>query len=894
MLTAVLALPAAARAAPGLTWPCGSSGAEPGPACQDVDPVAGRRPGRRTALVRIRCYNPAMPRRRVLALLNLLFFLAPTAFSLPKAGSPKVTGKPRSILRQEWFYNPRSLPDGSFAPSARFFALQALGRIPYSPLQLRGGGFTPQTGGLPTQAVTRTWEFLGPRPLTPSTPAQYGFGNTSVKINAIALHPTDLNVLYIGSFGGILKSTDGGSSWNYASDGLPSQAISSIAIDTAAPNIVYAGTGDPTFAGRGVSLLGVGLYRSSDSGATWGLYGRDTLEGQAVHKVAIDPETSGSLTGTVLYAALRNFPSPLTKTPGLYKSSNSGQTWTLKTSQLDGLQDLSGYDVAVDTTSPGRVFYCNVRGLYRSNDYGETWSSALVVNEVSNSNILGVKCAVSLAGANVYYSNSDGAFTGTAWGGSAGSPVAGKVFRSTDGGATFSELTAARGFCGTQCSYDQIVGVDPVNQNRVFLGGVEPSSSTDSGQTWTPFAKFSGCGQAACPPIHSDFHSIAFHRANTDVVYLGNDGGLWRSNDGGLTWANKNDSIPGGLLVGVSVSANGKVIGGLQDNGNNVLVGAGPAFAMVYGAPATGGGDGGYVKIDQANSNRYYYTYVIANTADAGAMSRTDDDGATGTSIVPAEAINGAETSEFYPPLFMSHADSSRILTGFNNAYRSLDAGANWTRLGGLKAAAPGLKVTRIHEAPSNPNYVYAAMSDGSDHRVYVTKNAGLGTAAGWTRSTNGLPTTQVPASLAVHPTDPKTLYVTYSQYGTQAAPLQHVYKSTDAGTTFVSVSSALPDVPFHDIVVDTAAPNSVFAASDVGVFNSIDGGKTWGRLDLGMPTGLIVNALWLHSGTRQLVAGTYGRGVFKVTLPDAPPPPSGLAAAPLGASSISWNWSAS
>jgi len=835
-----------------------------------------------------------MSHRRQLAVLAALLVFPATLHALPRirkdtSGGPALA--PRPILRKHWFYDPRVSQDTAYLPYARAAAMGVLQSLPYSPLQSSGGGYSPQGGGVYTPPVIRPWNFVGPRPLK-QVPQQYGFGDASIRATALAIHPANADIVYAGTIGGVVKSTDGGVNWNYISDNLPSQMVASIVIDTTSPNIVYGGTGDTNYAGRGVALLGVGVYRSTDSGATWGQYGLSELGGMAIVKLALDPTTGGSVANAVLYAAARSDTNQNPVTPGLYKSLNGGQTWTLKTA---GLGSESGFDVALDTTNPSTVWFANVSGLYRSTDGGDTWLLARA-NLLSGVNANG-KGQISLSGSTVYFSNGDGKYTATIYGGTAENPVSGQIWRSTDLGASWTELTAARGFCGGQCFFDLVMGVDPSNADRIFAGGVDLSSSSNGGASFTDFGGFNPPNQV----LHSDQHSIAFSASSPAVIYEGNDGGVYKSTDSGVSWQNMNANLPGGLVVGVSVSGDATrgITAGFQDNGSNFNYG-GSSFTMIRGGTgstaeldASGGGDGGFNKISASNEDKIYHTYVISNKVEVSYLKRTDDAGVNSAFITPPAAV-GVETAQFYPPMSILPQDDAKLFVGFNHVWRTADSGANWTRIGPVGSPASGHTITHIGPAQGNPNYIYTGTTDGSVHRVYVTKSAGLGNGASWTQCTSGLPAGQMATAFAVHPTDPKTAYAVFSQYGSPQTPLKHVYKTTDGCLNWVAVSTGLPDVPFHDVVLDTAAPNNVFAASDVGVFNSIDGGRSWLRMDLGMPTGLIANSLSFHSGTRQLVVGTFGRGVFSVTLPRPPPAPAGLAVATLSTSAVSWTWSAS
>lgn len=793
-----------------------------------------------------------------------------SAHALPPRGDDALGPKPpagtRQRLRQEAFNRVRLEPDGSVPPEARVRAIQALRAAPVSVIQ-RGMGtvYTPQSGGLQSQKVTNPWTFLGPRPIKDDYQnggaGIYGFGNASVKINAIAVS-TGGDTVLLGSFGGIAKSTDGGVNWRYVSDGLPSQSIFSLAMDSTAPNIIYAGTGDDSFGGTSnTSLMSVGVYRSTDGGETWGRFASSNLTDRAIYKILVDPATSGSQTGTTLWLAARQGNNT---GGGIFKSVDSGQTWTEK---LTG----SAYDLAIDTTTtPHTLFAARLtNGLYKSVDAGENWTD---ISGLGPNNPNTNKNSVGAAGGVIYYSNTDGTYNN-----SFGNPVNGRVYKSTNAGASWTEVTAAQGFCGGQCFYDQYVEPNPYDPNMVIFGGVDPSSSANAGATVVDFAPFAGG-----PIIHSDQHSVAFVNATT--VYIGNDGGVYKTVNGGRTWLNLNANLAGGLFIGISASGDGGMIAGLQDNGSVARFAGETDWRVVRG------GDGGYNEVDPGNSAKSYTMYVTVGNVVASLIQRSLDGGASAVQVTPAAAV-GAETANFYSPFFMDPENGARILWGAQNLYRSVNSGDSWTRIGDIKTMTGGTNIAAIAEAPSSGQVIYVGLSD---YTVLVTSDADNGNAATWSNRSAGLPNNQFPTAFAVHPATPAVAFVSYSHYGPAGTPRLHVFKTTDTGQSWVGVSSGIPDVPVIDIVIDTQAPNNLFAATDVGVFNSIDGAKTWTRSDIGMPEGLIASALSLNMGTRKLTAGTYGRGAYQLDLPQPPPIPSGAGGVALGRSSATLTWSAS
>ena len=253
---------------------------------------------------------------------------------------PAVIQKRGEYLNRFYGTGPGQVSYADFAAS-----LAAVRALPPSPLLVgeRGmsGGERPRT--------PQPWTY----PLLPPLENQWG-GGASVRIDAIAVDPTNPDIVYVVSEGGIAKSTNAGGTWSYLSDGLQSQSIRSIAIDPIAPNIIYAGTGTaPQYA--------VGMYRSFDSGQSWELVGKDEFAGGTICKILIDPATAGSESKTTLYASVIN---QLTGTHTLWKSEESGKSWAILRGPTNGAgAGLAHYDIAID--SSGRLYFTAPDGVFR-------------------------------------------------------------------------------------------------------------------------------------------------------------------------------------------------------------------------------------------------------------------------------------------------------------------------------------------------------------------------------------------------------------------------------------------------------------------------------------------------------------------------------------------------
>ncbi|MDQ6703967.1 MAG: hypothetical protein M3Z96_13245 [Pseudomonadota bacterium] len=365
----------------------------------------------------------------------------------------------------------------------------------------------PEVGGPATAAITTTvWKPIGPAPIATSP-------TFSGRINSIAIHPFDPKIIFIGAAeGGVWKTVDGGGSWVPLTDRQCSLAMGAIAIDPINPNIVYAGTGEENFSGD--SYYGCGVLRSTDGGASWTQLGASTFVfpfggGASISRIVVDPATAGSTTTTKIYVAS----SPYGVPSGVYRSTDSGTTWSLV---LDG-GGVPATDLVVDPKTPANVYAAlafgssSSSGVYKSTNGGASWSK--LGGGLPAANVGRISLAISRSAPATLYAS----FSDSSSGGLLG------VFKTTNGGATWTQLAATGASCASQCWYDMYLAVDPTNANTVYFGGFSIYKSTNGGAS---FANIGG-------PIHVDHHAFAFRPTNHNVIYAGSDGGIFRSADAG-------------------------------------------------------------------------------------------------------------------------------------------------------------------------------------------------------------------------------------------------------------------------------------------------------------------------------------------------------------------------
>jgi photosystem II stability/assembly factor-like uncharacterized protein len=823
--------------------------------------------------------------------------------------------------RNEWFYKQRSSANGRIPAGARFKAFQHMQRMMAAEgkLVLRPDGsyaeMAPQSWLMPQGAVTSAWASIGPTPTTGGF-----FSPVTGRIMTIAVDPSDASgntVLIGGAMGGIWRSTDAGATWTPVGDQNASLAMGSIAFAPSNPSIVYAGTGEQALAFD--TYYGAGVLKSTNSGLTWtqtctvadptcpfigpyidGLnpgFGFLNFGGAHISYVAVSPSNPNM----VLVGAQFIVEGPK---EGVYCSDNGGTTWTnILPDQMSTFVGFASSTVAYAAfgnlfgSSPGAP---NGNGIYKATGIGSTCSSihftrltsTTLPPQSSMGRIdLGIAPAPGDTTGNIVYASIADASTSS-------STNLG-VFVTTNGGTSWTR-TAAPDICRRQCWYDNVIKVDPNNKNIAFFGGgaVRDSSGNFSwvvrtengGTSWSSVIPNLPGGSAGLP--HVDNHAIAFFKLLDGKVrmYLGNDGGIWRTDDAEastITWVNLNN--PSLTLtqfypsISINASTPSIAFGGTQDNGSQNYQG-GTSWLDNHLC-----GDGGSSAVDSLIPSTVYI-----GCATGAPVNASYQNGEIGTFFPAVKGIKLSDFSSFIPPLATDPNAANVLYYATTKIYQSIDAGNTWTPISFDLVYGPnGNWLNVIAVEPGNSRVVYAGANNGL---VYFATNvtAGGGGFASFIQVNQiGLPRRQVTA-IAIDPSDPsgKTAYVAFSGFSMVGNdpfgnpindPLGHVFKTADGGNTWKDVScstancstpaaSDLPNVPVNDLVLDPEVPGTLYAATDLGVFigNCSAMPCTWSTVGSGLPRVAVIS-LRLHEASRTLRAATHGRGAWDIFLDNFP-----------------------
>jgi len=719
----------------------------------------------------------------------------------------------QQAARQAWFYNQRAYPLGRIPPGARLNAIRELQRINAAAGARRLTGqaaMTPRTSGIVPNSST--WTPIGPQPTN---------GPVSGRVTGIAIDPRSNNSVYIGAAeGGVWKTTDGGTTWTPLTDGQVSLASGAIALDPTNPDVVYVGTGEANFSGD--SYYGAGILKSTDAGATWtnivGPFLQDHIGAIVVNTVNSQIVLSASDTG-------------------IWRSSDGGQTWT------QTLGGAIGTSLALDPGNPDSIYaalgdyYGNLKnGVYHSTDGGLTWE-ALAGTGLPATSTGRIQIAMAPSQTQTLYVQiQDASNTGDLWGTLLG------IYKSTDGGNTWTQLTAAQE-PGSQIWYDSVIAVSPQDPNVVFAGAIGLIRSLDGGQTWDDVL-----------PMHVDKHAFAFTQDGTEL-YIGTDGGMYSTT--GITAASPTALSLNTTLAltqfypGIAIHPQNPdiAIGGTQDNGTQFFAGA-PMWTQVAC------GDGGYTAIDPSFPS---FSYV---TCENISIARTFNLNGIAQWIDAAYGIDQADSGAFIPPFVMDPSNPQTLYFGTYRLWQSLDSAGIWYPVSADLTGKKGV-LSAIAVAPSDSTTVYCGTDNGY---VQVSNNIQLGGNAAWTNQSAGLPQRSV-TSIAVDPIAAATAYVTFSGFSTGSSQPGHVFMTTNGGANWTDISGNLPNIPVNDLVVDPDIPNTLYIGTDAGVMVTSDGGNSWLTLGDGLPN-VVVLSLVLHRPSRILRAATHGRSVWDILAP--------------------------
>jgi photosystem II stability/assembly factor-like uncharacterized protein len=679
--------------------------------------------------------------------------------------------------------------------------------------------------------------------------------------------------------GGLWKTTNNGTTFDPVFDNQGSFAIGDVTLAPSNPDIVWVGTGD-AFTSRS-SYAGDGVYKSTDGAKTWTKMGLgDTHH---IARIAIHP-----MTPDVVYVAAMGHLYSDNAERGVFKTTDGGRTWrkVLYVNERVGVIDL-----VMDPRHPATLYaatYDKQRlpwqivnggpgsGIYKTTDAGEHWTK--LTNGLPSGRIGRIGLDIYLANPEILYAVIENENPRTVplaaangRGGGGGGPggrstIGGEVYRTANGGRTWTKMSAADYDVSPKGAYYfSQIRVDPANDKNIFVTQDGLRHSLDGGKTWDAPRMF--------PRMFGDVRTLWIDPENPRRMIQGSDGGIAMSYDGGKT-SDAYSNIPVGEIYTISADMEDpyNLYAGLQDHEHwKGPSNTGLGRVSIEDWFATGNGDGIAAQVDPKDP-RWLYT-----TREYGAHTRFDQQLGYTTNIQPQRAPNLPPHRWLWEtPLVISPHDDHVIYAGSQVLLRSDDRGDHWTEIspdlstsptdrimreseGSVPGGIPWFAISSIVESPITAGVIWAGTSDG---KVHVTHDGGRT----WTDRTAALTSAGARedayvSRITVSSQVANRVYVSKSGYKFDDFR-PYVYATDDDGATWRSIVANLPNGPVNVISEDSKNPNLLFAGTDAGLFVSVDRGAHWVRMNNNMPR-VPVKDLLVHPRERDLIVGTYARDIW-------------------------------
>jgi photosystem II stability/assembly factor-like uncharacterized protein len=683
----------------------------------------------------------------------------------------------------------------------------------------------------------------------------------SGRIADIVFHPENDNIWYVAvGSGGVWKTENAGTTWTPLFDDQSSYSTGCVTLDHQNPSTVWVGTGE-NVGGRHVAY-GDGIYRSQDGGKSWENRGLKTSE--HISKIIVHPDNSD-----ILWVAVQG---PLWKKGGqrgVYKTTDGGKKWR----QVLGNNQWTGAtDIMVDPRNP-KILYAATwdrhrtvaalmsggpgSGIHKSTDGGETWQE--LENGLPTSNMGKIGLAISPQNPDVIYAAIELDRT------------TGGVFRSADQGASWKKMSNAVS-SATGPHYYQELYASPHKFDRLYLMNVRVLTSEDGGKTFVQLSE---------KKKHSDNHVIVFKKDDPDYLMLGTDAGIYESFDLAKNWRyHKNLPLTQFYKVAVNnATPFYHIFGGTQDNGSA----GGPSATDEYQGISnkhwykTLGSDG-----HQSATDPEYNDLIYAETQQGG-LHRVDLKTGEQLFIQPqAQLGDPHERFNWDAPIVVSPHDPATLYFASYRVWKSENRGDDWTPISGdltrneerLALPIMGRKqswdnawdvgamsnyntITSLSESPLAKGLIYAGTDDGF---IQITTNGG----EQWTQipvTKLGLPARTFVNDIKADLHDPNTVYVVLDNHK-EGDFNPYLYKSTDRGQSWTSLSTSLPkQTLLWRIVQDPVKKELFFLATEFGIYASLNDGVDWHKLP-GTPN-MGFRDLVIQQRENDLVAASFGRGFY-------------------------------
>ena len=690
-----------------------------------------------------------------------------------------------------------------------------------------------------------------------------GPANMSGRITAIAVANENPNILYVGAAsGGVWKSENGGSAWHPVFDDAPTQNIGAIALQPNNPQVIYVGTGEGN--ARNSMNLGMGMFKSHDGGRTWKHIGLEKTK--TIHRILIDP-----IQPNRIFVGAAGDPFTPNKDRGLYLSEDWGETWK----QILYTNDQSGVaDMVQDPANPNKIFVAMYEhrrtpysftsggpgsGLYMTVDGGDNWKKLDDSNGLPKGELGRIGIAIAPSNTNRIYAKIEASKN--------------SIYRSGDGGYSWKLINDNPKFANNRPFYFQDLAVDSKDHNRLYNIYQPLSVSYDGGQTFDPEPMIPADETKG---IHADFHAFWMNPKDPKHFIIGGDGGIGITRDHGKSWYFAED-IPVAQCyhIGVDDEQPYNVYAGMQDNGNW----SGPGYVWKRGGIRTMywqylvGGDGFYISPDSGNARHGY------GTSQNGDLYRYDKLTGYYQSVKPLQDNTKNRLRFNWNAGFARDPfDKNTLYYGSQFVHRSENQGASWKVIspdlthnnpdqqkedyGGLTLDKSGAEyynsILAIAPSRKDKNIIWIGTDDGL---VHLTQNGGKS----WSNLTEnivGLPDQSWISRIHASAYDASSAWVVANNYR-KGDYNTYLFRTTDFGKSWKRVADQSHIRGYAlCFIQDPIQSNLQFLGTEHGLWVSLDDGANWNQIKNGFPSVSTMD-LAIQEKEAALIVGTFGRAIW-------------------------------
>ncbi len=629
--------------------------------------------------------------------------------------------------------------------------------------------------------------------------------------------------------------------------------------------MLYAGTGEGNFSQD--SYYGNGILKTTDGGETWKNYARDIFKLARFSRLVISPRTT-----TTIFAAIASSEHPDTAA-GIYRSVDAGEHWERLEKDLPSKR-VPATDIVLDPVNPNVAYAAFLGvGIFMTNNADDSipsWGKLNTGLPETNDSLNRIALAISPSSPKTLYAL---VVSGSRPYNKDDEPdpndpdkefyVIDRFYVSRNAGSTWTRVKLPglgtkttpweKDSIGGNGWYNLNIAVSPTTPDIVYLSSVSLWKAVRNPTTDNWIIKDIG------KPIHPDNHAFAFDPINSSVIYAGNDGGIYKSNDGGDTWS---DVINKGLCttqfeyMEQHPNSDAVILAGTQDNGT-VQFRNSSAFNICAG------GDGGFVDIDQDQPNvvfHEYYNPTPERSVDGGSHWKDISKGLSGNSL-------------FYPPFTLDRSHTTNIAFGTDKVYLDTNQGLSGWNAPGSPIELPNLDDNEVISAIKyiKSDLIYLGTTNGKVFRLTKTNNR-------WAKSAIHDPSLQPTHwiwDIATYPNDVNSIIVTMGGFGSVTDPNSHVWRgiiSENEKANWQDINprnkeGELIDIPVNAIVIYPEESDTLYIGTDIGVFRTINGGKDWVPFSEGLPNSPVFDMrlqYLQYTSMRLLRVATHGRGIWE------------------------------